>query len=120
MVMTLGVSELSAATKKTVKIETTQFITSITCDGCTKKIMNYIPNQKGVEEVKVDLPRKIVTVSYNSSKTNDATLIKKFSKIDINAKVYDPNEHSKTNQSNSKTTTNTQSQSNKSTQQSRR
>ncbi len=96
MVMTFGVSELSAATKeKKVDLNTTQFITDINCDQCTKKIMNYIPNQKGVKDVEVDLRSKIVTVVYDADKTKDATLIKKFDKIDINAKVYDPKSNNK-------------------------
>ncbi|MFI3285727.1 MAG: heavy-metal-associated domain-containing protein [Rikenellaceae bacterium] len=90
MVMTLSVVELSAAPKKvTKKIETTQFITNINCEKCTAKIMNYLPTQKGVKDVKVDLSAKTVTVSYDSSKTEVKTLIERFGKIDVEAKVVE-------------------------------
>ncbi|MFI3283234.1 MAG: heavy-metal-associated domain-containing protein [Rikenellaceae bacterium] len=88
---TTKVVQQSSATTKVVenknKITTTKFMTDIDCESCAKKIMNKIPDQKGVEDVKVDVKSKIVTVSYDIDKTDDATLIKKFKSIKISAKV---------------------------------
>ncbi|MFR9496126.1 MAG: heavy-metal-associated domain-containing protein [Rikenellaceae bacterium] len=109
MVMTLGVSNLSAATKGN-DIKKTQFITDIDCEKCIQKIMNYIPNQKGVKDVDVDIRSKIVTVVYDADKTKEATLIKKFNKIDIKAKVYDPKDNKATTSPTPNRTETTQNQ----------
>ncbi|MFR9503696.1 MAG: heavy-metal-associated domain-containing protein [Rikenellaceae bacterium] len=92
MVMTVGISEVSAAKKekKEASITTTQFVTNISCAHCEKKVMDYMPFQKGVKEVTVDLPKKIVTVSYDSSKSSNKDLIKRFSKISVTAQEFDP------------------------------
>lgn len=89
MVMTLGITQLSAATKqeKTV-IETTKFSVNINCADCEKKIMNYIPYQKGVESVTIDSRNKVATVVYNSKKASTSSIIKYFKKIDFVASVY--------------------------------
>ncbi len=87
MVMTVGIAEVSAA-KKEVKMATTEFITTIDCDHCVKKVMDFMPHQKGVKDVKVNLPKKLVTVSYDAGKTSDAAIIKAFRKIDITAKKH--------------------------------
>lgn len=87
--MTVGIAEISAATKKVTVIETTSFLTSIDCDHCEKKVMNYMPTQKGIKEVVVNLPTKVITVSYDSSKTSEKTIIKAFGRIDVEAEVIE-------------------------------
>ena len=69
------------------KIVTTVFVTDIDCEHCAKKINNSIPFEKGVKEVKVDVPTKTVTVTYDAAKTSDATLLKAFKKIKVAAEV---------------------------------
>ena len=64
---------------------TTVFMTDIDCAGCAKKVNNTIPYEKGVKEVKVDVEKKTVTVTYDSTKTNDTNLVKAFTKIKIEA-----------------------------------
>ena len=68
LVMGVGMcAAQKAADKKTV---TTVFTTDIDCEHCVKKIMNNVPSLgKGVKDVKVDLPKKEVTVVYDSAKT---------------------------------------------------
>lgn len=74
--------------KKAAKaFTTTEFITDIDCAGCAKKITNTIPYEKGVKDVQVDVDTKIVTVTYDDTKTNVETLIKAFDKIKIAAGV---------------------------------
>ena len=68
LVMGVGMcAAQKAADKKTV---TTVFTTDIDCEHCVKKIMNNVPSLgKGVKDVKVDLPKKEVTVVYDSTAT---------------------------------------------------
>ncbi|MFR9534000.1 MAG: cation transporter [Rikenellaceae bacterium] len=90
MVMTAGIAEISAATKvKDVTIETSKFMTDIDCEHCVTKVMNYMPTQKGIKDVEVDLPKKVITISYDSEKTSTKSIIKLFKKIDITATLLE-------------------------------
>ena len=77
----------AVAQKKQAELKTTVFQTDVDCDQCAKKIDNSIPYQKGVKEVKVDVSTQTVTVTYDTSKTNDETLLKAFKKVRVNAEV---------------------------------
>ena len=81
LVMGVGMcAAQKAADKKTV---TTVFTTDIDCD---KKIMNNVPSLgKGVKDVKVDLPKKEVTVVYDSTKNSDDNIVKGFASIKVKA-----------------------------------
>ena len=85
-VIGFGVSN-AMAQKKQVELKTTVFQTDVDCENCAKKVDNSIPYQKGVKEVKVDLPTRTVTVTYDATKTSNESLIKAFKKIKINAEV---------------------------------
>ena len=72
--------------KKQNEKQTVVFCTDIDCQGCANKILNNVPALgKGVEDVKVDLPTKEVTVTYDAAKTNPETLAKNFQKIKVKA-----------------------------------
>ena len=86
-VLGFGISNASAQKKNAASLKTTVFVTDIDCDHCVKKINNSIPFEKGVKEVKVDVPTKTVTVTYDAAKTSDATLLKAFKKIKVAAEV---------------------------------
>ena len=79
----MGAAAEKPAQKKTV---TTVFVTDIDCEHCVKKMMNNVPVLgKGVKDVKVDLPKKEVTVVYDSSKNNDETIVKGFASLKVKA-----------------------------------
>ena len=84
-VLGFGISNASAQKKNAASLKTTVFVTD--CEHCAKKINNSIPFEKGVKEVKVDVPTKTVTVTYDAAKTSDATLLKAFKKIKVAAEV---------------------------------
>ena len=68
------------------KIVTTVFVTDIDCDHCVKKIMNNVPSLgKGIKDVKVDLPKKEVTVVYDGTKNDDANIVKGFASLKVKA-----------------------------------
>ena len=86
LVAIMGVGVCSSyAQKKEAATKTT--VTDIDCENCAKKITNSIPFQKGVKDVKVDVPTKKVTVTYDAAKTNDAALLKAFQKVKVKAEV---------------------------------
>ena len=81
----VGIANAQTPKKGEKKTVTVEFVTDIDCAGCAKKVTNTIPYEKGVKDVQVDVPTKIVTVTYNPAKTNNETLIKAFTKIKIEA-----------------------------------
>ena len=76
-----GVAEVSAQKKNEGAVKTTVFVTDIDCEHCAKKITNTIPYEKGVKDVQVDVPTKLVTVTYDANKTDVTALQKAFAKI---------------------------------------
>ena len=51
-----------------------------------KKTVNNVPSLgKGIKDVKVDLPKKEVTVVYDSSKNNDANIVKGLASLKVKA-----------------------------------
>ena len=86
-VMGFGVADAVAQKKGDAALKTTGFLTDVDCETCAKKIDNSLPFQKGVKEVKVDVPTRKVTVTFDTTKTNEEALIKAFKKIKINAEV---------------------------------
>uniref|UniRef100_UPI00307C17A1 cation transporter n=1 Tax=Alistipes shahii TaxID=328814 RepID=UPI00307C17A1 len=87
LALAMGVGVCAAAGKPAAKkIVTTVFVTDIDCDHCVKKIMNNVPSLgKGIKDVKVDLPKKEVSVIYDASKNNDENIVKGFATIKVKA-----------------------------------
>ena len=83
LALAMGVGVCAAAGKPAAKkIVTTVFVTDIDCDHCVKKIMNNVPSLgKGIKDVKVDLPKKEVTVVYDGTKNDDANIVKGFASL---------------------------------------
>lgn len=87
-VMALAVNAANDKNNKKKQTETKRvvFVTDIDCEHCAKKILDNVPVLgRGVEDIKVDLPTKEVTVVYDAAKTNPETLSKNFQKIKVKA-----------------------------------
>ena len=79
----VGIANAQETKKVEKKTVTVEFVTDIDCAGCAKKVTNTIPYEKGVKDVKVDVPTKTVTVTFDPAKTNEQALTKAFEKIKI-------------------------------------
>ena len=81
----------SVQDKKVKKTETVTFKVSMHCKSCANKITENISFVKGVEDLKVSLDQKTVTITYNPAKTDEATLQKAIEKLGYTAeKVQEP------------------------------
>lgn len=83
----VGVANAQKPQKGEKHYVTVEFITSLDCQGCAKKINDTLPYEKGVRDVKIDVPTKVVTVTYDPAKTNNEAIIKAFAKVKIEASV---------------------------------
>ena len=60
--------------------------TDIDCEHCVQKIMNNVPSLgKGIKDVRVDLPKKEVTVVYDAAKNSDENIVKGFASLKVKA-----------------------------------
>lgn len=80
--LTLGVSAQS-------KQKTVTFQTNLRCDNCRITMEDSLPFEKGIKNIKVDVPAKMVTVIYDSSKTNPEAIKKALEKLGYEADVKD-------------------------------
>lgn len=81
LAMVVGVAV--AAPKAEKKIATVVFTTDLDCHHCAEKVMNTIPYEKGIKDVRVDVPTKTVTIKYDEAKNSIELLTKAFESIKV-------------------------------------
>ena len=64
----------AAATAAKKGTETVQFKTSAVCDMCKARLEKNMAYEKGVQAATLDVPSKVLTVTYNPAKTTPAAL----------------------------------------------
>lgn len=92
LVLLCGLFTLSMATaqetkKKDKKEKVTFVVDGMDCANCVKKVEKNIAFEKGVTDLKCDLPTRTVAVSYRSDKTSEKKLVEAFKKIGMEAKA---------------------------------
>lgn len=87
--MAAGIYTGASAQKKMEKVT---FSATLKCDKCRMKIEDSIPFEKGVKLVLVDVAGQRVTITYDSSKTNPATLKKALEELDYTVQILSPEE----------------------------
>ena len=83
--LTMNAQEQKSS-KQDKNIETVKFETSMTCEMCINTIMNSLPREKGVTDVKPDLETKTVTVSYRKGRNDTEQLKRAIEKLGFTAK----------------------------------
>lgn len=88
-----GSAVLFAQNKKEKKNEKENVVldVSMTCENCKKRIEKNIAYEKGVTDMKVDLPTKTVAIQYQKDKTSIDKLIAAFEKLGYDASIHDNN-----------------------------
>ena len=65
---------VAAATAAKKGAEQIQFKTSAVCDMCKARLEKSLAYEKGVQAAHLDVPSKVLTVTYNPAKTTPAAL----------------------------------------------
>ena len=65
---------VAAATATKKGAEQIQFKTSAVCDMCKARLEKSLAYEKGVQAAHLDVPSKVLTVTYNPAKTTPAAL----------------------------------------------
>ncbi len=82
-VIALSAEPAQAQKKTDKKSETVTFVTNLDCENCAKKILNVIPFKKGVKDMEVDVPTKVVEVKFDPRKTSVDVLVEELKKLDV-------------------------------------
>lgn len=82
-----NIGTVSALQDKKAKKEkkTVTYNVSMHCKNCVAKITDNVSFVKGVEDLKVSLDEKTVTITYDPAKTDEATLQKAIEKLGYTA-----------------------------------
>jgi mercuric ion binding protein len=64
----------SSGATKAKGTEMAQFKTSAVCDMCKARLEKSLAYEKGVQAAHLDVPSKVLTVTYNPAKTTPAAL----------------------------------------------
>ena len=81
-----GLSSAEAKEPQKKNDVTVVFDTDVDCPHCAKKILdNAALLGKGVKDVKVDVPTKKVTVTFDESKTSVDDIVKGMAKLRVKA-----------------------------------
>ncbi len=68
------IASISADVTEKHKKEVVTYLVSMSCKNCQQRIEKNIPYEKGVTDLKVDLPNKLVTIEYRTDKTSPEKL----------------------------------------------
>lgn len=82
---TLSMAFAQDTKKKNNKETVTFFVDGMDCANCVKKIEKNIAFEKGVTDLKCDLPTRTAMVTYRSDKTTEEKLATAFKKIGMEA-----------------------------------
>lgn len=77
------------------KTETTAFWVSIHCGSCQQRIMENLPFEKGVKDIKIDLETRRVEVTYDIKKTNSQKICQAIEKLGYEVRILGPDEELK-------------------------
>ena len=87
VVFLLGTNVVSAQqVKKTNKEEQVVFSVSMDCHNCEQKVMKNVPFEKGVKDLSTNLEKQLVTIKYQTNKTDKAKLQKSIEKLGFTCK----------------------------------
>lgn len=83
LVLGLGI----AVAKNVKEKKTVVYAAEISCNDCTKKIMDNVPSLgSGIDDVQVSIEDQTVTVTYDAAKNNEANILKGLNSLKVNAR----------------------------------
>ncbi|MGQ1784204.1 MULTISPECIES: heavy-metal-associated domain-containing protein [unclassified Saccharicrinis] len=85
--LVLLIGATTAFAKEKPKTKQIVFECSVDCHSCEEKIMKNIPYEKGVKKVEVDIPGKLVTVSFREDKNTSDGVKKALEKLGYEVRV---------------------------------
>lgn len=82
-----GLLSLNANAQNANKTEKVTLECNVHCHSCKAKIMQQLPYEKGVKDVKVDVAKKEIEIEFKSDKNTTDDLIKALKKMGYEASL---------------------------------
>ena len=76
--------------KKDNKVKEVVFSVNMHCGNCEQKVIKNMPYEKGVKDLSTNLDKQLVTVNYQSDKTDKEKLKKAIEKLGFTCKEVEP------------------------------
>ena len=73
------------ALAKDIKTVVVTTVPQMHCASCENKIKGNLRFEKGVKQIECDIPKQLVTITYDAEKTKPETIIKSFEKFGYKA-----------------------------------
>ncbi|MFR3330202.1 MAG: heavy-metal-associated domain-containing protein [Odoribacter splanchnicus] len=89
MTVMLSVALSVSAQKKNEK--TVVFVANLHCESCKAKVEKNLPFEKGVKDLKVDMKKQTITVTFREDKNTTENLQKAIEKLNIEVKGIEGN-----------------------------
>ena len=87
-ILTLSLGAAAKNDKKQAsKLAEVTFVTTIDCKNCVKKVEANLPFEKGIKDMKVDLPSKTIWIKYDTNVTDEAKLAQAIRKLGYEAEA---------------------------------
>ena len=95
IIFILGISFNTVNGQEKKKTEKVTFKTSIDCDACVNTIMESVPLEKGIKDVKCDLETKEVMVEFKIGRTDKVKVKRMIEKLGYTAEEVKKKEEEK-------------------------
>ena len=70
---------------KDIKTLVVTTVPQMHCESCENKIKGNLRFEKGVKQIECDIPKQMVTITYDAEKTNAQKIIQSFGKFGYKA-----------------------------------
>lgn len=73
------------AAKPKVKTETVTYVVNMSCENCVNRLTDNLSFLKGVEDFKISLKKKTITIKFDPTKVQEETFVEKIEKLGYTA-----------------------------------
>ena len=91
LIMTVMLSAVLSASAQKKNEKTVVFDANLHCESCKAKVEKNLPFEKGVKDLKVDMKKQTITVTFREDKNTTENLQKAIEKLNIEVKGIEGN-----------------------------
>ena len=85
LVLVCAAAFSALAAKPKVKTETVTYVVNMSCENCVNKLTDNLSFLKGVEDFKISLKKKTITIKFDPTKVQEQTFVEKIEKLGYTA-----------------------------------
>jgi len=90
LMLLLGINTVSAQQRQNTREAQVVFSVDMDCHNCEQKVKKNIPYQRGVKDLTTNLDKQLVTIKYQTNRTDKDKLKKSIEKLGFKAEEVKP------------------------------